>query len=168
MLIASIINLSLAAIVYLAATIYSLLPDKSGYDVKTYAGKGVYAIGHVGTWIGLACLILSVSVSGNPDTDLTGLMSLMVMGPFLALLSTAILFFAKHEFEAIKGDTVYIRRFIKIKEHKLSELSDCIASPIGITLVFNDRRRTFISSFTKGLDRFMEVVEERSGVGISL
>lgn len=168
MLIASIINLSFVAIVYLAATIYSSLPDKSGYDVKTYAGKGIYAIGHVGTWIGFAFLILSVTVSGNPDTDLTGLLSVMVMGGFFALLSNAILFFAKHEFEAIKGDTIYIRRFIKIKEHKLSELSDCIASPIGITLVFNDGRRTFISSLTKGLDLFMEVVEERSGVGISL
>lgn len=168
MLIASIINLSFAAIVYLAATIYSSLPDKRGYDVKTYAGKGIYAIGHVGTLIGLAFLILSVTVSGNPDTDLTGLLSLMVMGPFFALLSTAILFFAKHEFEAIKGDTIYIRRFIKIKEHKLSELSDCIASPIGITLVYNDGRRAFISSLTKGLDRFMEAVEERSGVRISL
>ena len=171
MLIASIINLSFAAIVYLAATIYSLLPDKSGYDVKTYAGKGIYAIGHVGTWIGLACLILSVTVSTNPDTDITGLMTFMVtgvMGAFFALLSTAILFFAKHEFEAIKGDTVYIRRFIKIKEHKLSELSDCIVSPILITLVFSDGRRTYISTLTKGLDRFMEVVEERSGVRISL
>ena len=168
MLIASIISISFVAIVYFAATIYSSLPDKSGYDVKTYAGKGVYAIGHVGTWIGLVFLILSVTVSGNHDTDLTGLMSLMVMGPFLALLSTAILFFAKHEFEAIKGDTIYIRRFIEIKEHKLSELSDCIASPIGITLVFDDGRRTFISSFTKGLGRFIEVVEERSGVRISL
>ena len=168
MLVASIIEISFVAIVYLAATIYSLLPDKSGYDVKTYAGKGVYAIGHVGTWIGFAFLILSVTVSGNPDTDLTGLLSLMVMGAFLPLLSNAILFFAKHEFEAIKGDTVYIRRFIKIKEHKLSELSDCIASPIGITLVFNDGRRTYISSFTKGLGLFMEVIEERSGVRISL
>ena len=168
MLIASIINLSFAAIVYFAATIYSSLPDKRGYDVKTYAGKGIYAIGHVGTLIGLAFLILSVTVSGNPDTDLTGLLSLMVMGPFFALLSTAILFFAKHEFEAIKGDTIYIRRFIRIKEHTLSELSDCIASPMGITLVFDDGRRAFISSLTKGLDRFMEAVEERSGVRISL
>lgn len=168
MLIASIINLSFAAIVYLAATIYSLLPDKSGYDVKTYAGKGIYAIGHIGTWIGFAFLILSVTVSGNPDTDLTGLLSVMVMGAFFALLSTAILFFAKHEFEAIKGDTIYIRRFIKIKEHKVSQLSDCIASPIGISLVFNDGCRTLISSLTKGLDRFLEVVEERSGVRISL
>ncbi len=80
MLIASIIEISFVAIVYLAATIYSLHADKRDYDVKTYAGKGIYAIGHVGTWIGLACLILSVTVSGNPDTDLTGLMSLMVMG----------------------------------------------------------------------------------------
>lgn len=168
MLIASIINLSFAAIIYLAATIYSFHADKRNYDVKTYAGKGIYAIGHVGTWIGFVFLILSVAVSGNPDTDLTGLLSLMVMGPFLALLSTAILFFAKHEFEAIKGDTIYIRRFIKIKEHKVSRLSDCIASPIGITLVFDDGRHTYISSFTKGLDRFMEVIEERSGVRFSL
>jgi hypothetical protein len=166
MLIASIINLSFAAFAYLAATIYSLLPDKSGYEVKTYAGKGVYAIGHVGAWIGFACLIPSVIVSANPDADLiglffTGLLSLMVLGGFFALLSSAILFSAKHEFEAIKGDTIYIRRFIKIKEHKVSNLSDCIASPILITLVFNDGRRAHISSFTKGLDLFMAAIEQR-------
>ena len=168
MLIASIIEISFVAIAYLGAIIYSLHTDKRDFDVKTYAGKGIYAIGHVGVWIGLAFLILSVTVSANPDTDLTGLMSLMIMGGFLPLLSIAILFFAKHEFEAIKGDTIYIRRFIKIKEHKLSKLNDCIVAPIGITLVFNDRRRVFISSFTSGLGRFMKVVEERSGVRISL
>ena len=80
MLIASIISLSFAAIVYLAATIYSLLPDKSGYDVKTYAGKGIQAIGHVGVWIGLCCLVPTVIISVNPDADPTAYLVLMIMG----------------------------------------------------------------------------------------
>ncbi len=88
------------------------------------------------------------------------------MGDFFSLWSSMIIFCLKHEFEAIKGDTIYIRRFIKIKEYKLSELSSFAMAPLGIVLIFKDGRRTYIASFTKGLDRFMVLIEERSDEAI--
>lgn len=118
-----IIIFSIYCLIVLAGFIFTHFNkvDKSQYEIATGSNKGYLIFGWVffaiGSLMDLAGLIL-IFVFANQEM----IMLLPSVGSLFGLLGYLLIFILSNQFEAIKGNIVYIRRFKKIKEVNIKDI----------------------------------------------
>ncbi|MBP5091798.1 MAG: hypothetical protein J6328_04495 [Bacilli bacterium] len=168
MLIASIIILSLVVICFVATIILGRHPKAKEFEIKTKASKGLFAIGFVFYFIfGFLFSAVVVFLAAFSDKTLMVFVLLILDGIF-STLTLLLFYFLTAQFEAIKGDKLYIRRFIKIKEFDIKDVRTIDAVPGGYLITGMPDFGFTISSATLHCGRFMELLEERSEKGFSI
>ena len=133
MLIASIISIVLLLICYLLIIIFGLRLKNNPYELMTASPRWVKVVSHVFFVIG----IVLVSASFLNIEHSTAI-SLLVVGVFTALFGLAFFFFFTFQYEAIKGGSVFIRRFIRVKEIKIKDIAFINALYSGYVITCKD------------------------------
>ena len=162
MLIASIISIVLLLISYLLIIIFGLRLKNNPYELMTSSPRWVKVTSHVFFVIGIVLASASFLNIEYPTA-----ISLLVVGIFVALFGLAFLFFFTFQYEAIKGDSVFIRRFIRVKEIKIKDIAFINALYSGYVITCKDGSVFSISSRTQKVADFIKIVSERKKEGIA-
>ena len=136
--------------------------DKSQYEVVTGYQKGLLIFGLVFTIIGALLHILGlVLILIDPNEE--NFILCPIMGSMFGYLGFALVVLITSQFEAIKGNNIYIRRFIKIKEIPISDIASFNFLPnMGFMAQDKYGKKLFtIGMGTKGFDVFFNLLKQR-------
>lgn len=156
MLIASIISIVLLLISYLLIIIFGLRLKNNPYELMTFSPRWIKVVNHVIFVIGI--IIASGSFLNVQDPIV---ISLLILGGFIALFGLVFLFFFTFQYEAIKGDSVFIRRSIRVKEIKIKDIAFINVIYSGYIITCKDGSAFSISSRTQKVADFIKMLDER-------
>ncbi|MBR6226261.1 MAG: hypothetical protein IKQ78_03550 [Bacilli bacterium] len=156
MFIASIISIVLLLISYLLIIIFGFRLKNNPYELMTVSPRWVKVINHVLFVIGIVFVSASFLNIEHP-----AFIALLVLGDFIALFGLAFLFFFTFQYEAIKGDSVFVRRFIRVKEIKIKDIVFINAIYSGYIFTCKDGSAFSISSKTQKVADFIKMLDER-------
>jgi hypothetical protein len=156
MLIASIVSLVLIVAIYLFITVFGIRFKHNSYELITGNPRWPMLVGHVFITIGVAFVGLSfidILESAAPTC--------LVGGDFLAFIGLAFFYSFIFQFEAIKGGSIFLLRFIKVKEIQIKDIA--FINPIfsGYIFTCKDGSAFSISAKTLRVKEFIEMVEKR-------
>ena len=136
--------------------------DKSQYEVATGYQKGLLIFSLVfvvlGTLVNILGLVLIII-----DPNEENFILCPIMGSIFGYLGLALVVLITSQFEAIKGNNIYIRRFIKIKEIPINEVASINFLPnMGLMAQDKNGKRLFsIGMGTKGFKEFLDLFKQR-------
>ncbi|MBO7121074.1 MAG: hypothetical protein J6V79_01615, partial [Bacilli bacterium] len=116
---------------------------KNTYELITGSPRWVKVVSHV--FIGIGVLLVGSSFL---NIEHPTVISFLIVGDFTAAMGLMFLYFFTMQFEAIKGDSVFIRRFIRIKEIKIKDIAFINAVYAGYVFTCKDGTVFTVSSKT--------------------
>ena len=156
MLIASIVSLVLIVAIYLFITVFGIRFKHNSYELITGNPRLLKVVGHVFIAIGVAFVGLSFI-----DIFKTAAPSGLVAGDLFAFIGLVFFYCFIFQFEAIKGGSIFLLRFIKVKEIQIKDIA--FINPIfsGYIFTCKDGSTFSISAKTFRVKEFIEMVEKR-------
>ncbi|MCQ2772513.1 MAG: hypothetical protein MJ238_04475 [Bacilli bacterium] len=161
MLIGSIINASLSVIIYVAIVFYFSKENKK-YELKTSVSKMLKVLGHI--FYFLFGLIFSVGAliailkEGENSVNLATLITSASFG-FISLL---FIFLIYTQFEAVEGNEIFIRRFIKIRTIAIDDVRSIDSRSNGFVIQCKNGIAFTIDIHTIGAEDFIKILRERT------
>ena len=162
MLIAAIISIVLLIVLYLLILVFGSRLKNNPYELMTASPRWAKVVGHVFFVLGIVLASPSLLNIERPSV-----ISLLIVGVFIALSGLALLFFFTFQYEAIKGDSVFIRRFIRVKEIKIKDIAFINAIYSGYIITCKDGSVFSVSSRTQKVTDFIKIVSERKKESIA-
>ncbi|MCQ2797515.1 MAG: HPP family protein [Bacilli bacterium] len=166
MLIAAIINFLLIVSAYIAILSSFRRKKNLDYDLKTTASKFYKAVVNFGfavfgamTSAGAAALI---AVDGEKANNLPFLIVAACFGAFSLLF----VFLIYAQFEAVKGNRIYIRRFARIREIPIDEVRSIDSHSNGYVVVCRNGIGFTVDKRTVGADDLIGLIRERTAAKI--
>jgi len=156
MLIASIVSLVLLATIYTLIIVGGFRLKKNTYELITGSPRWVKVMGNVFIWIGALMVGSSFLNIQHPIV-----ISFLILGDFTAVMGLMFFYFFTMQFEAIKGDSVFIRRFIRIKEIKIKDIAFINAVYAGYVFACKDGTVFTVSSKTLKVSELIKMIGER-------
>ena len=157
MLIASIIIASIVLLILVMGFLFSKLPNKASYELKTKTKPTGYHLisGIVITAVGLACLAgCAILMVFDRNGSIQG--PLFILGSITGLYGSIQLFFVLLGFVAIKGGEIHVRLFLKTRKRKISEIKMIRRGPLDFTFYFKDGRKAAFFGVDPILDKIIE------------
>lgn len=163
MLIASIAILSLLVLGFIAIIILTRYPKAADFEIKTRTSNLIIGLVYFFFFIfGIGLSVVSLVVILSTGEKSNNLVFVIVGGGF-GLFALLFVLLVHSQFEAIKGNKVYVRRFIKIREYDIKNIRT-------IDFVMN---RTYsitgvpafgfnIDKNTVGVEQFITLLKERT------
>ena len=163
MLVGAIISLVIVVTLFVLILVFSRYPKKDNYDIKTKPSKLIYGLSHfffcfmsLGMNIGVLVMVL-ISEDGEIAPALVPMLD--IAGGLFGLL---VVYFTHIQFEAIKDDTVYYRRFIKIKTINIKDITSVAFIPgRGFYVYLMDKAAFSMDQRTVGGEDLANLIQER-------
>lgn len=122
MLIASIIVTAFLLIGYVGALIFSSKKDKTKYEFKAKSPKSLLIFANFSFFLfGLGLSALSIVLSAA-NVEKKYSLPFILSGVFFGLITLLLIFLTLFNFVAIRGSTIYVRNFIRIREYKIDDV----------------------------------------------
>lgn len=160
MLIAAIIVPSIVIISYVLGLFFLKSSNNDGYEIKTKPTKFIVGLCLFFVLFGLGFSALSIVLIAINESDTDNILCI-ILGALFGLLGSIVFLFAVLQFEAIKGDTIYYRRFIKIKSIKIRDIKTIVSHGLGFIIYAKNGSRFSVSLGTEGLDILLKTIGER-------
>ena len=137
--------------------------NKKRYDVVTSSSKRLISLDIVLLALSSMAIVLGlVLILLFPKNDY--IILLPSIGAIYGFLGLILLFIILNQFEAIKDSTIYVRRFIKIKEIPIDEVYAIHTTLLWKTLAFSDKygdKLFSMDTFTFRKKEFFLLINER-------
>lgn len=156
MLIACIVSLVLLAIIYTLILVGGFRLKKNTYELITGSPRWTKVLSNV--FIGIGALLVGSSFL---NIEHPTVISFLIVGDFIAAMGLMFFYFFTMQFEAIKGDSVFIRRFIRIKEIKIKDIVFINAVYAGYVFTCKDGTVFTVSSKTLKVSELIKMIGER-------
>ena len=161
MLIAFIVTTVVLAGLYLLVNICNKKIKRPDYDFSTGATKPLLIFGHGGFCISF--LFIASEIIGyytwNDQTSLWAIYGIFLFFAVVCLLMLCDLYF---DYEAIKGDEVYVRRFFKIKIINVNDIRRIHNGQLYIGFYDEYNKRLFLAdAMTNGITVLIGLINER-------
>ena len=162
MLIVAIINFLLLVSLYIAIMVSFGREKNTKYEFRTDTSKFMKVLVNVFFIIfgvvGSAAVIAAIAIDGGENNNLPLLITVASIGAFSLLL----VYLIYAQFEAIKGDCIYVRRFAKIREIPIKEVRS-IDRHSNAYIVFCKNGVGFtMDSGTVGAEDLIKLIRERT------
>ena len=162
MRIASIIIPIVSTFLYLILLLIGSYSEKKAYDVRTYFPRFLIRISR---YI-LPIVSIVFSIVFALFMNLTPLKSdsfmLIVLGVFFPLMGLLLVFVSYGEYAAIKGDTIYVRRYILTKKFKVSDVISVDIKNAGLVFKLVGGKTFSVNLFSEGIELFIEYIKEKA------
>ena len=160
MLIVAIIVPSIVIICYVLGLFFLKSSNNGGYEIKTKPTKFIVRLCLFFVLFGLGFSVLSIVLIAINESDTYNILCI-ILGALFGLFGSIAFLFAVLQFEAIKGDTIYYRRFIKIKTMKIRDIKTIEPHRLGFIIYAKNGSRFSVSLGTEGLDILLKTIGER-------
>ena len=162
MLIASIISLILLIAGYILTRFIANRQQKNNdYEIMTSPSRGSRVLAHIFYFFGLFFLVVLVLFYVLPTKRNGTEIAFLFVGDLVAVLGLLLLFVIYVQFEAIKGDTVYIKRFIKVREIKIADITSADLTGLGYVIITKNGGGFTMSAGTLRSAELVEKIKER-------
>ena len=162
MLIASIISLILLIAGYILTRFIANRQQKNNdYEIMTSPSRGSRALAHIFYFFGLFFLVVVVLFYALPTKRNGTEIAFLFVGDLVAVLGLLLVFVIYVQFEAIKGDTVYIKRFIKVREIKIADITSADLTGLGYVIITKNGGGFTMSAGTLRSAELVEKIKER-------
>ena len=160
MLIAAIIVPSIVIICYVLGLFILKSSNNGDYEIKTKPTKFFVRLCLFFVLFGLGFSVLSIVLIAKNGSD-TDYILWIILGALFGSLGSIVFLFAVLQFEAIKGDTIYYRRFIKIKTMKIRDINTIEPHDLGFITYAKNGSPFSVYLGTEGLDILLKTIGER-------
>ena len=162
MLIAAVISLILLIAGYIFTRFVANRQQKNNdYEIMTSPSRGSRVLAHVFYFFGLFFLVVLVLFYVLPTKRNGTEIAFLFVGDLVAGLSLLLVFVIYVQFEAIKGDTVYIKRFIKVREIKIADITSADLTGLGYVIITKNGGGFTMSAGTLRSAELVEKIKER-------
>ena len=162
MLIASVISLIVLALGYFFTRFIAHRQQKNNdYEIVTSPSRPIRILSHIFFLFGVFFVALLVLFYSLPIERNGTEIAFLLIGDLIAGLSLLLLFVIFVQFEAIKGDTVYIKRFIKVREIKIADITSADLTGLGYVIITKDGGGFTMSAGTLRSAELVEKIKER-------
>ena len=160
MLIASIISIVLLLISYFLIIIFGFRLKNNPYELMTASPRWIKVLSSVfvltGASLAVGALVISLRKIEDPITP-----GILITGDTVGVIGLLFLYFFTIQFEAIKGDSVYIRRFIKVKEIKIKDIAFISTVYSGYVIGCKNGTCFSISATTLKVQELIKMIDGR-------
>ena len=118
MLIGTIISISIFAVSYALILIFFKNEKSVNYEIKTRMPRSYFILAHLLFFT--CCLATPIAACVIIDSSVNAATTLVFLPT--AIIGLLVVYMGYAQFEAIKGDKLYVRRFIKIREIKIEDV----------------------------------------------
>ena len=162
MLIASVISLIVLALGYFFTRFIAHRQQKNNdYEIMTSPSRGSRVLAHIFYFFGLFFLVVLVLFYVLPTKRNGTEIAFLFVGDLVAVLGLLLVFVIYVQFEAIKGDTVYIKRFIKVREIKIADITSADLTGLGYVIITKNGGGFTMSAGTLRSAELVEKIKER-------
>lgn len=163
MLITSIVILSLLILGFIAIIVLTKYPKDMEFEIRTKTSNLVIGLAYFLFFvlgIGLSVISLVVLLStGEKSNNVV----FVIAGAGGGLLTLLLVYLVHAQFEAIKGDKIYVRRFFKIRIFDIKNIRTIDSTVNGGYSVTGVPAFAFnIDKHTIGVEQFINLLKERS------
>ena len=165
MAIASILVSVILALCYASILFCRCRKGTKRYELELRPPLLLKIMAHGYFLLGLGFSVLAVVVifiTGDKSNNLP----FIFVGGGLGILGLFFVFFVHSGFEAIDGDTIYIRTFFRIRALPIEDVRTIDDVGRGYQIMTKDGKGISIGKETFGADRFVEIIKERKGSSV--
>ena len=160
MAIASILVLVILALCYASILFFRCRKGTKRYELELRFPLLLKIMAHGCFLVGVGFSILAVvviSLTGEKSNNLP----FVFVGGGLGIMGLFFVFLVHSGFEAIDGDTIYIRTFFRIRALPIEDVRTIDDVGRGYQIMFKGGRGISIVKEARGADRFVEMIKER-------
>lgn len=162
MLIASVISLILLIAGYILTRLIANRQQKNNdYEIMTSPSRPSRVLAHIFYFFGLFFIALLILFYVLPTKRNGTEIAFLFVGDLVAGLSLLLIFVIFVQFEAIKGDTIYIKRFIKVREIKIADITSADLTGLGYVIITKNGGGFTMSAGTLRSAELVEKIKER-------
>ena len=161
MLIPSIISLAVIALGYFLSLFLANRQKNNDYEIMTSASRPIKILAHVIFFFGVFFVVVLILFYSLPIERNGTEIAFLIIGDMFAVLGLLLVYLILVQYEAIKGDTVYIKRFIKVKEIKVEDITSADITGLGYVIITKNGGGFTMSVGTRRSSELVEKIKER-------